>query len=161
MADCKSPSVEAFLRFVNERYSDFTSRLREFMQVLCMNDSNEKARRAKLVFEVAKSLEAALAAQDRPQWLQPLTGALQSYQPDHPHLAHPLMQVIGDHCAAALNHRWAFDFSNEKPFDFDGLYERFEAESKIPELFDKLIELLEEIVRSGQIDSVWVLHTWK
>ena len=159
MPNQTNPTVEAFLRFVNERYNDFKSRLTELMQVLCLNDSAEKARRAKLALEAAKSLEAALASQDRPAWLQPLAAALQTYQPDQAHLAQPLMQAIGNNCAAATNHQWAFDFSDEHPFDFDGLYERYEAESKIPELFDKLVELLDEIVQSGQIDSIRVLHT--
>ena len=159
MSNQNTPSVEAFLRFVNERFNDFKNRLAELMQVLCMNDSAEKARRAKLAFEAAKSLETALASQDHPAWLSPLTAALQSYQPDHPSLAQQLMQAIGNNCAAATNHQWAFDFSDESPFDFDGLYERFEAESRVPELFDKLVGLLNEIVQSGQIDSIRVLHT--
>ena len=156
MPNQKNPSVEAFLRFVDERYNDFKNRLSELMQVLCMKDSNEKAQKAKAALEAAKSLKTALAASDRPSWLQPFTHALQSYQPDHPHLARALIDAIGNHCAAANAHQWAFDFSDEKPFDFDGLYDRYEAESKIPELFDKLVALLTEIVQSGQIDSVRV-----
>ena len=61
------------------------------------------------------------------------------------------MQAIGNNWAAASNHQWAFDFSDDKPFDFDGLYERYEAESKIPELFDKLIALLEEMYNQGKL----------
>lgn len=159
MSNQKNPSIEAFLRFVNERYNDFKNRLTELMQVIGMKDSTEKVKRAKAALEAAQSLETALASQDRPTWLHPFVHALQQYNPEHGHLAFPLIQTIGNNYGAMSDHKWAFDFSDEKPFDFDGLYGRYEADSKIPELFDKLMELLEEIVQSGQIDSVRVLHS--
>jgi hypothetical protein len=123
-----------------------------------MKDSAEKAKRAKAAFEAAESLRTALAAQDQPPWLNPLTNAIQQYNPDAPHCANQLIRSIGDNFAAANGHAWAFDFSGDKPFDFDALYNRYEAESKIPELFDNLVALLDEIVRSGEIDSVKVLR---
>ena len=48
-----NPSVEAFLRFVNERYGDFKNRLTELMQALCQNDSTQKAQKAKAALEPA------------------------------------------------------------------------------------------------------------
>ena len=152
------PSVEAFLRSLRERYTAFVSRLNEFMQIFCMDNSTEKQRRCKLVYDAARELENVLSSQDRPRWLQPLISPLQSYRPDNDGSARVLMQAIADHYSAAAHHEWVFDSSDNKPFDFDGLYEKHKASSRIPDLFDRLIELLEKIVHSGEIDSVRMLR---
>lgn len=155
MPNQPNSSVDAFLRFVNERFGDFKNRLQEVISVLGWTDQKQKLAKAKDALQAARSLKTALAAQDQPQWLPPLTVALDNYctNEGHPNVASSLIQAIGGHLAAVSIHQWAFDFSGESPFDFDGLYHRYETESRIPELFDKLVGLLEEIVQSDQIDS--------
>jgi hypothetical protein len=159
MGNRKSSSEEVFLRLIHERYDDFKHRLSELMRALCMNDSPAKTERAKAALDAATSLEAALATQDRPNWLQPFTFALQHYNPADLNRAFTLIETIGNHRAAVTNHKWAFDVSDDKGFDFDAVFKKYEAESRIPELFDKLVELLEHIVQCKDLDSRMVVQT--
>lgn len=160
MSKQNNPSVDAFLRFVNERFGDFKNKLSEVIAVLGWQEQQQKIPKAAAALDAAKSLQQALASQDQPQWLSPLINALQQYDvhQGQPHVATALITAIGNHFAAMSNHQWAFDFSGDRPFDFDGLYRQYEADSRIPELFDRLVTLLEEIVQSDQIDSRKIVH---
>lgn len=153
-------SVDAFLRLVNERYRDFKDRLQQFMQTLGLSDAPEKKRRADALLAAAETLRNVLAEHDRPKWLPPIIQSLQRYhRPEDIHCAFDIVKTVALHGAAATNHQWSFDFSDIKPFDFDALYEQYEAESRIPELFDKLVAILEEIIATGEIDSLRVFQT--
>jgi hypothetical protein len=59
-------------------------------------------------------------------------------------------------------HKW---FTNQSTvhtsFDFDEIYERYRIESKLPELFSILIDLLEQMIDSGEIDSIKVATSLK
>jgi hypothetical protein len=53
------------------------------------------------------------------------------------------------------SHKWSLGESNESTkFDFDELYERHKADSKLPDFFDSLIDTLEKMILSGEIDSI-------
>jgi hypothetical protein len=156
-----NPTIETFVRFVEERYRDFMNKLSEMMSSLAAEDKQQKLARAKVTLDAANSLQQSLALQDQPQWLQPITNALQNYVSTNGHPAHAneLIRSIGYHFGKAEGHKWAFDFSEEKGFDFDGVFRKFESESRIPDLFDKIVELLEKIVLCDDLDSRKVVHT--
>jgi hypothetical protein len=55
-------------------------------------------------------------------------------------------------------HHWEFGQVSEAAFDFDSIFEHFKKESRLPEFFDQIIRLLEEIEASGEVDSVSMLR---
>ncbi len=161
MPDPTNPSIEAFLRFVNERFDDFKQRLNELLAVLGLQSQQDKIVRAKAALDASMSLKQALALQDCPNWLEPLTRALVDFcnAPSNTRRTHSLLTAIGRYYGAAIEHKWSFDFSGDKPFDFDALYRHYKSESRIPELTDKLVELLEQIVQAKKIDSLKIVHS--
>jgi len=53
------------------------------------------------------------------------------------------------------NQRWDFaDSSGNAAIDFAAIYQEYYRESRVPDLFDELVAQLEEIVNSGEIDSL-------
>src|SRR5450759_1001641 len=40
-------------------------------------------------------------------------------------------------------HAWAFEEGADAAFDFDSIFEHFKKESRLPELFDQLVSILE------------------
>ena len=42
-------------------------------------------------------------------------------------------------------------------FDFDSIFEHYKSESRLPELFDDIIRILEEIQSSGEVDSLTMM----
>lgn len=60
----------------------------------------------------------------------------------------------------ALSHAWSFkNDSTEANYSFDELYERFKKDSKLSDLFDSLVETLEKMIASGEIDSISALKS--
>ncbi|MBU4273564.1 MAG: hypothetical protein KKE86_11380 [Planctomycetes bacterium] len=161
MPDQNNPSVETFVRFVEERFQDFRDRLSKLMSALAADDKQQKVARANTALEAANSLRQALAKQDQPGWLQPITNTLHNYVANAGHSSPgtELINAIGLHYGAVAGHKWAFEFSDDRGFDFDGVFRKYEDESRIPELFDKLVELLEKIVQCEDLDSRTVVRT--
>lgn len=161
MPDEDNPTVQTFLRFIQERFGDFRNRLAELMNALAADDKPQRVARAKAALEAANSLRQALSQRDQPDWLQPIINTLQNYVSNqgHPSPGSQLIEAIGLHYGAAIAHKWVFDFSDDRGFDFDGVFRRFEAESRIPELFDRLVELLDKIIQCEEVDSRKIIHT--
>ncbi|MCC6124467.1 MAG: hypothetical protein IT426_05880 [Pirellulales bacterium] len=155
MSNHNNSSVETFNRFVEERYRDLINKMSELINALAGDDKQNKVSKAKIAFEASNSLSQALAVRDRPQWLQPISNTLQNYinHNGHQNVGNELINTIGLFYGAATNHKWAFDFSDDKGFDFDGVFKKYESESQIPMLFDKIVEILEKIVKCEQLDS--------
>ncbi len=155
-----SSSADAFLRLVSERFKELRDRLSDLMAVLALENRDDKAARARAALDRAQHLEAALATGDRPSWLVPLIAAVQNYSnvPHNPVAAGNLVTTLAQLYPTIDAHKWGFDFSGMEPFDFDGLYERYRDESRIPELFDNLIEILEQVVRCEDLDSRKIIH---
>ena len=70
-----------------------------------------------------------------------------------------MLHALGLNYAAMLDHKWMFDFSEDGGFDFDGVFEKYEAQSRIPDLFDKLVEILEQVVQCDELDKRSVVRT--
>ena len=153
-------SVETFLRFVGERFAEFKDKFNKVIAVLGGTNPNEKIPAVKAALDAGTALQSALSSQDHPAWLGPLMNAMNEYvaRAGDSHGAMKLIATIGGYYAAMNNHQWTFGVVGETPFDFDGLYRNYEAASTIPELFDRLVALLEEIVKSKQIDSCRVIQ---
>ncbi|MFH1919552.1 MAG: hypothetical protein ABIP48_06695 [Planctomycetota bacterium] len=147
-------STEAFLGLVQERLDDLRGRLDELVQLLPQEDRDQKVTTARAALEAANVLNVALAREDQPSWLAAIREALSRYchTPGANH-AVLVMNALTRHYVAIKEHSFDFGTSGVEPFDFDGVYERYRSESRVPELFDKLIEILEKIVQCKELDS--------
>jgi hypothetical protein len=155
------PAFEAFLRLVEERFNGLKSRLKELVAVLSADDKQQKLGSAAKALKAAKTLQQALAQRDQPAWLAPLIQALQNYvshEGQH-RLGAALLEAIGLHYRAMVDHQWAFASSDGRGFDFDAVFHKYEAESNLSDLFDELVELLEKIVECEDVDSRRMIHT--
>jgi hypothetical protein len=131
------------------------------MAALATDDKPQKLVKARVALDRANSLSQALAQKDQPQWLQPISFALQQYinTNGHPFHGNELIRSIGFHFGAASEYKWAFEYSQDNGFDFDGVFNKYESESRIPDLFDKIVELLEKIIHCDDLDSRKVVNT--
>jgi small basic protein len=53
-----------------------------------------------------------------------------------------------------VQQKWGFLTDDKTGVNFEALYEAQYKESKVPGLFEKLLELLQAIINSGEVDSV-------
>ena len=146
-------SVEFHMRFVTQKHNELKGSLKQLVNILVSENLEEKKTQAKKSLDMSNDLRAAISDQDCPSWLNSLIDALKQFIGGRSNQNGLITHLITN-LSQINNHKWAFDAQAEKSFDFDSIFEHYKAQSRIPELFDKIIEILEEIQSSGEVDSV-------
>ncbi len=150
-------SVEFFLRFLREKHQLFISSINELFANLVDENKDSKKLAAENSKEAAIVLKNNLSDQDVPGWLQQSIKSLEWYLRNLNTSGannNLLKRLIGIQ-SEMNNHQWKFELSNDTlAFDFDSIYEKCKNESKIDELFESIITLLQKIISSGEIDSI-------
>jgi len=123
-----------------------------------LNSPQKEARLSstKAVFDNANALSEQLAPADRPQWLTALIQACNLYiekTNKNQSVTSELRLIIGSE-KSATDHSWEAARSNLSPLlDFDEILERHRNNEVVNLLFDQLIESLEKIIDSDELDS--------
>lgn len=149
-------SVNLFVRLVLEKHKVLKDSSDQLLRALVTEDPNKKKNEAKVALQAAQDLRGILATQDVPNWLVHTINALNSFVggswTSYDLLANyiPARELID-------SHQWVFQEDTERPFDFDAIYEHFKKDSRLPELFDSIVKLLEDIQGSGEVDSMAML----
>jgi len=150
-------SLNYFMRLLQERHSDLKKTNDILFTVLVSENRESKEIACKNNLEAANNLSLSLAAADRPEWLQ-ITIKWCTWYADN--LARNdanniLFNNLSPIRSDLMQHEWTLSKSKaDADFNFDEMYERFKKESKLPEFFDALINTLEKMIASGEIDSI-------
>ncbi len=85
-----------------------------------------------------------------------IKGALERYLRTYKNsgATHHLLQALIATSSDVAQHKWSFQAADGVGVDFESLYEARYKDSKAPALFEKLLDLLQKIVDSGEVDSV-------
>lgn len=148
--------ADIYLRFVTERHAELRQRVSDLLSTLATNDSDAKEREVSSALEAAKKLAAGLPADDLPGWLNTVINRLSrprdfySYQ----QLLLDVIPLLGP----LSSHQWHAESLDALAFDFDSVFEHYKSQSKIPDLFDQVIDVLERISATEDIDSRKVIH---
>ncbi|PSV50143.1 hypothetical protein C9J47_05720 [Photobacterium indicum] len=143
------------MRFVTEKYNSVVSATDLLVRSLSGEKAQDKKEKALAVNNSTGDLLSALAKNDQPVWLTGLNQHTRSYAEGRSTSYH-LMQFILENRVNITTHSWVFDQKSEA-FDFDSVFERYRSESRLPELFDEIVRILEEIQNSGEVDSVTMM----
>jgi hypothetical protein len=144
------------MRFVTEKHKEVVLSLDQLVKALVGENAQNKVAKAEDALKKARDLQSAISKQDSPAWLPSLVQGLHHYVTKSWNQQHLINHLI-DNVANIKQHEWAFVNAEEKAFDFDSIYEHYKSESRIPELFDEIINILEEIEASGEIDSLTMI----
>lgn len=154
----KNDSVEFFLRFLRERYNAFRQALTVFLQTLALNDREKKINTAKLVLISLDDLKRSMSTKDQPLWVSTLEQKIQWYissESRHLDAGLQVIQTILAINSEIENQSWDFASSEMNvAIDFAAIYQQYYRDSRVPELFEELVAQLQEIVDSGEIDSL-------
>ncbi len=151
----EGPSVEAFVRTINDKSNDFLTKIRQFYLAIAGTNEQERVERANAALSAAQILWSHLAPPDRPPWLRPFIDSLQRFvqAPKDSNVRNKVIETYGEHFAAVLSHQWKFAPVYDDAIDFDAIFKEVKAESRISELFDRIIDILEKIIQTDLIDS--------
>lgn len=146
-------SVQFHIRFVNEKHKELTASLEQLVQILVSENLAQKMKVAEATLKRASDLKASISQQDRPAWLDQLVQNLSFFtkdkwkQPD-------IIKYLINNLSSINNHKWVFESPDKIGFNFDAIFDHYKSNSRLPELFDEIIKILEEIQNSGEVDSV-------
>jgi hypothetical protein len=151
-------SVDFFLRFLGERFQAFRAALNSFLHTLALEDRAKKLDTAQAVLASLDDLKRAMSANDHPNWIAPLEQKLNWYRKHAASQADAGLQVIN--AVLQLNpsiesQKWNFaDSASNSAIDFAAIYQEYYKGSRVPELFDELVTQLQQIIATGEIDSL-------
>jgi hypothetical protein len=103
--------------------------------------------------EAAKALAVILPESETPHWLSLFLTYVDNYHKGRWEGVY-FMKHFYKVLPQLLSHEWGLEENENFALDFDGVFELYRKESRLPELFDEIIELLNTIKNSGEIDSV-------
>ncbi len=155
-------SVKFLLRLVQEKHEAMKACVNELFQALASDAHDEKVRANQALLTACEELSKILAETDRPQWLTQLVKETTLYSQKHKTTGHNfrLLNNLVAQRPKALSHSWSFEESAiEADYNFDSLYQRFKAESKLSSLFESMISTLQKMVESGEIDSLTAIKS--
>ena len=152
-------SIRQFVRLLEEKHEELKSKLNVFVSNMVGEDKDKKQGAAEDVLSACQTLKNNLSKEDIPSWLNKMISALNSYLHNFDNAASArnlMLEVIPIYNEIAHN-KWKFDNSlKSKAFDFDAVYRKCKDDSNLDKLFDDLVNLLNEILVSGEIDSLKV-----
>ena len=158
----ENESVKFLLRLVQEKHELVKKELNNLFETLSSDNHDEKVTANNNLLKVCKDLSISLSETDRPNWLNTLISETGVYSANHKSIGHNfrLLNNIVSQRNNALGHNWSFDKSSmEADFNFDYIYEKFKNDSKLSNLFNVLINTLEKMISSGEIDSLTALKS--
>jgi len=157
----KNEAVEFLLRLLDERFDIFKRSLEALKDNLVKNNADQKIAACTHTLSALESLKASMSATDQPAWIGKIETAIRQFIKRHQHYADAGITFINTIIACSpqiASQKWDFSESGEdKPVDFDAYFQKFYDESRLPELFEKLVGHLQTIVESGAVDSNRIL----
>lgn len=144
-------SVNFVLRLLEERHRQLKVAVDGLVKVLANDDPAAKKNACKGALQAAADLTACMASKDIPHWLHNIHHALASYQSGNGH-PYQMLEALIANKSELVNYKWTLG-SASQTFDFDSIFEHYKSQSRLPELFDDILRILEEIHLSGEIDS--------
>jgi hypothetical protein len=150
-------SFEVYKRLLSERLERCRSTLQGMLMAFGSTSLETRNTAAGEFLRALQNLAEIITEQDRPKWLNPLTGSAHNFmaQQDESR-TNALLQSIVKYFSAVLQSRTDERLAHS-PFDFDRLYVELRDEKRLSELFDAHIDALTRIIECGEIDSNSIL----
>lgn len=145
---------------VTTKHNEAKQSVEKFLQTLfASGDGNARLSAVRDAINAVTVLQGVLHENYRPPWLAQILSSLRRFEKQHQQdngfqAAKLVATSIYPEMAA---HQWAFEDVRATGFDFDAIYENARDSNSISELFDEIINCLQQIVDSEEIDSVRML----
>lgn len=146
-------SVKFYIRFVLERHKKIKLCLDELLKVLVEENLQKKYEKAAEFDSALTELKTSLSIEDYPPWLNELSVGITHFK-NKIWKQKDLLNCLIVCKPKVDSYEWTFEADNELAFDFDSIFEYYKSKSRLPELFDEIIKILNEIKDSEDVDSL-------
>jgi Mor family transcriptional regulator len=146
-------STEYFKKSLEERHNSYIRSVDTLIPALVSENKDLKTKESQNCLDTANKLQDLLAINDRPSWLTSSISVL-NYYGVGTYNTHQLMKFFIDNYQAIKSHKWNFNQSDFERFEFDEIFRKSRDEGTLEELLEKVIEIFQQILDSGEIDSI-------
>lgn len=153
----KNQSFLFFMRLIKEKHNELKENTGFLFNVLVNENKSEKEVACQKVLNSAEAISNILAKPDRPIWLTETIKYCAWYTQNigRDDCNNILFSNLYPYYNEIINYKWSIGENDVSTnYNFDEIYERFKSESQLPSLFNTLIDILEKMIESGEIDSV-------
>jgi len=152
-----NPGLDKYLRAIDRLHEEVKGRLGNLRSALVRGSDANKVATAKEAKTALSHLAHMFHDNDLPPWLRPISQSIDQFLAssqgeERDNVSDQLMSNLFTFKEAIYVHSLA-DRTLPPGFDFEVTYTEKLRASRIPELFDRLVVLLEQIIESGEIDS--------
>lgn len=116
-------------------------------------DAEYKKATCQAVLGMTGAMIDLLSSSDVPAWLTSINATLTAYR-DNRLAADEFLQNLLTTQDALTSHDWNSSDLEGLNLDFDSIYQRYKRANRLSELFDKIIQILEQILADANFDSV-------
>ena len=150
-------SLNFFLRAIKEKHRAMQQQADSLLKEMAGENLDRKKAHAAETNTRALDLKSLLSTKDVPGWLDYSINTLTPFSNGSLPQSDFLTNMISWKWELD-RHNWIFDNTTPLAIDFDSIYDRYRSESRLPELFDEVVRILEEIEASGEVDSVTMIN---
>lgn len=145
-------TINHLSKILNEKQARLSSHADLLLDTLTEENIAAKRQKAAEVSNLIDQLIHLLPENDIPASLIELKKTLTDYSGGQIE-GKTLAKILINEIPALKNHRWLGDDAMSQGFNFEEIFAHCRDNSRVPELFDSIIDLLEEIRDSGELDS--------
>ena len=156
-----SESTKLLQRLISERNEVMRAAISYFIKTISLENRDSKIAAARSCEDAVESLCSILARNDRPQCILSLKAILKSYinqSANDIDIGQRTIEALVGILPSINQQEWHFLDQESPAVDFQAVYREFYDGSRVPDLFEQLINQLQQIIDSREIDSVRVLE---
>jgi hypothetical protein len=144
-------NTDYIIRMLCESQERLNKELRECIQSLASEDKADKIKHLKKLSVEIEHFKQSLAKEDYPEWLINITKGIDDSLISSIELSNMrgLLSILIDNASKAFSQKW----ENDSNIDFEDIYRAYRKESRLEELFNKLIDLLTKIMKDGNLED--------
>ncbi|WP_146134598.1 hypothetical protein [Aphanothece minutissima] len=156
-----SESTKLLQRLISERSEVMRDAISYFVKTISLENRDAKIAAARSCEDAAESLCTILAKNDRPQSILSLKAVLHSYihqSANDINIGQRTIEALVAILPSINQQEWSFLDQESPAVDFQAVYKDSYDSSRLPDLFEQLIDQLQQIIDSREVDSVRVLE---
>ncbi|WP_052229380.1 hypothetical protein [Pseudomonas fluorescens] len=139
-------------KLLNRQQISFIKSINDLLYKICGESISQKKTQASLLLEELENLKGLAPDSKCPTWVANLQTILFEFSQSKIDSSTLILGLV-DMLPAIKSHQWMMLDIETQGFDFEEIFNECRLNSKIPELFDSIITLLEQICEIDELDS--------
>lgn len=156
--------TDSYTKLLNAKQADLRQATESLLNIIAGTSAAEKRSAVERFNSILKIMATVIPEDETPHWIKRCRSTSDQYLNElerDPNAPRELLTSIAQYYGEIRNHKWHIEDEPEgfTGVDFSEINTRIYTESEMPELFNKLAQLIQEVVDSDQVDSITAKNT--